>query len=498
MAFFLRYYNKLSIDDAFSKLKNFRYSPEFKKELKNIYGIDIRCRINKSQNLIVGDIALKKKIAIVKTEVNTGLIENKDDSVSFYEEKIDISERSYFGISFKKEKLIFLNSKDNYINITKIFSKIFFDEFDKIDNLQFDSMGIIKAFKENDGDISKIWSISLRKDANKKTNKDKEYTYKVSSSKRLIEIISELDKDEFIDGVGIFINFLDKETSLSVYDHGSLNLHTSIVKDITDKREKYDKKYLLNLDYNNLFTFFNMLYQLFKRLQKYTILKSGAKTENNFKSIHKTTIKDFLDICSTDIFSDINPEYNKYFDTDTIIIQLIEAKKELLDLISKKEAKESKYQDFFKKYPFCFSLYYNKIESHNKLDDKNIPDFTGVRVKDNFHDIFEIKQPFKCYFNKNNSTNPEYSKDLKQCKDYLKYCENHKQTLREEKNILIQEPKCYFVTTYNLSEFYKNKLKEDYKDSNLKIELITYDEILKQIDHIINSINMVEEVEVII
>lgn len=478
MAFFLRYYNTITVDDAYFKLNQFRYNSEFKKIFKKIYGIDIRCRINRSEKLIVGDIAIKKKFTIVKTELNKGLISNNEDSVSFYEEKIEYSERSYFGISFRKEKLIFLNSKENGNNIKRILSKIIFDNFEEIDNLRFSSEKIINSFKNKEKDILKIWSLSSRKE----TKKNKEYTYKVSTPERLIEIIGGMDKNEIIDGVGIYIKFLEKNTSLSVYDNGSLNLHTNVIKGIKDKKEKEGSKYLLSLDYNNLFGFFSMLYKLFERLERYTILSKNGKDTKNYKS---KTIQDFLETNHTEIFFNINEEYESYFDKKNLIKQIKCAKNELLKLINKKEEKERKYQDFFKKYPYCFSLYYEKIESHNKLDDKNIPDFTGIRTKDKFHDIFEIKQPFKNYLNKNNTPNLEYMKDLEQCKDYLKYCENHKQTLREEKNIHIQEPKCFFITTYNLDNFHKNKLKEKYKTDALKIELITYDEIINQINKII-------------
>ena len=51
-------------------------------------------------------------------------------------------------------------------------------------------------------------------------------------------------------------------------------------------------------------------------------------------------------------------------------------------LLENKCTDESEYQSLFKENPWMFGIQYIEISSHSKFDDRNIPDFTGVRIVD--------------------------------------------------------------------------------------------------------------------
>ena len=55
---------------------------------------------------------------------------------------------------------------------------------------------------------------------------------------------------------------------------------------------------------------------------------------------------------------------------------------------------ERSYQELLEAHPWMFGAQYSAVERHTTLDDRRIPDFTGVRSYDGFRDILEIKQPF--------------------------------------------------------------------------------------------------------
>lgn len=67
---------------------------------------------------------------------------------------------------------------------------------------------------------------------------------------------------------------------------------------------------------------------------------------------------------------------------------------DLKNKLGNQENRESEYQKFLIRYPWVIGAQYVAIQSHTKLNDVNIPDFTAVRARDNLNDIIEIKQPF--------------------------------------------------------------------------------------------------------
>ena len=70
---------------------------------------------------------------------------------------------------------------------------------------------------------------------------------------------------------------------------------------------------------------------------------------------------------------------------------LDEALRALDLLLASHVSAEGEYQSYFVSHPWVFGAEYKQIDSHLALDDRNIPDFTAVRVHDAARDIIEIK-----------------------------------------------------------------------------------------------------------
>jgi len=62
--------------------------------------------------------------------------------------------------------------------------------------------------------------------------------------------------------------------------------------------------------------------------------------------------------------------------------KLEKAIEKLENLLESECNEESQYQSLLKENPVMFGYMYSEINSHKTFDDKNIPDFTGVRVTD--------------------------------------------------------------------------------------------------------------------
>jgi hypothetical protein len=100
---------------------------------------------------------------------------------------------------------------------------------------------------------------------------------------------------------------------------------------------------------------------------------------------------DFFEFISIDDFKAIPPK---------VLSDLEKPIQELQDILDKKNNDETRYQEFLENYPWILGAQYEKVQRHKQFDDKNIPDFTCVRVHDKYRDIIEIKPPFITIFRK--------------------------------------------------------------------------------------------------
>jgi len=108
---------------------------------------------------------------------------------------------------------------------------------------------------------------------------------------------------------------------------------------------------------------------------------------------------------------DISDEYDQYirkqyFETQSAISDTSGPLMKLDQFLDQRCEEEAQYQEFFETYPWVLGAQYKRMESHSNLDDKNIPDITGVRVHDDHSDIIEIKQPFLKLFRKDGKFSP--------------------------------------------------------------------------------------------
>jgi hypothetical protein len=161
---------------------------------------------------------------------------------------------------------------------------------------------------------------------------------------------------------------------------------------------------------------------------------------------------------------------------------------EIKELLNSQNNKESNYHKWLQKYYWIFGLDYKLIESHKNLDDKRIPDFTGIRVYDDFRDIFEIKPPFIPLFQKDGEFTSEFNKAWNQVEEYLNCAIEDKDSLRR-KGLNFDNPKCYLILGYDLSEKQIKKIRTKAR-MNPAIDFRTYNDLIVWAEH---TIKMVKE-----
>ena len=148
----------------------------------------------------------------------------------------------------------------------------------------------------------------------------------------------------------------------------------------------------------------------------------------------------------------------------------------LESLLKEKENEESKYQDFLIKYPWIIGANYSLIESHKAFNDENIPDFTGVRIKDSKRDIIEIKPPFINLFTKDGSFSSEFNKSWNQVERYLDFARQESDYLERQKDLTFDNPKCILLAGYNLSTEQMKSIRRKEK-MNPAINILTYEDL---------------------
>jgi len=151
---------------------------------------------------------------------------------------------------------------------------------------------------------------------------------------------------------------------------------------------------------------------------------------------------------------------------------------QLESLIQKMNNDENEYQDFFSSYPWVFGAKYYRIDSHLPLNDENIPDFTGVRVRDQARDIIEIKPPFLQLFKKDsNDFRAEFNDAWNQTERYLDFTRNNADYLKREKGLYFDNPQCYLLAGYDLSSSQLKQIRRKER-MNPAITILTYNDIL--------------------
>ena len=151
---------------------------------------------------------------------------------------------------------------------------------------------------------------------------------------------------------------------------------------------------------------------------------------------------------------------------------------------------ELQYQKLLGKYPWILGVQYKKVESHSYLDDENIPDFTGVRVHDDCHDIIEIKQPFLRLFRNDGNFCSSFNDSWNQIERYLDFSREETDYLRR-KGLIFNNPNCYLIIGYELTTAELSKIRTKER-MNLAIHILTYNDLLRFVENTIALIRKLQ------
>lgn len=198
---------------------------------------------------------------------------------------------------------------------------------------------------------------------------------------------------------------------------------------------------------------------------------SYAVASRDVKAGESFDLRKFLSFISVD---DVKESLKQIPPTVT---SLDEPLNELRDLLNKHETDEEKYHSWFRRYPWTFGLAYERFQDLRRLDDRNIPDFTGVRIHDASRDIFEIKQPFLRLFRDDGEFTSEFNEAWNQAERYLVFTRQNGDYLFREKGLRFNNPRCYLIAGYDLLDDQRKKI--SIKEQSVpSIEFRTYNDVV--------------------
>jgi hypothetical protein len=148
----------------------------------------------------------------------------------------------------------------------------------------------------------------------------------------------------------------------------------------------------------------------------------------------------------------------------------------LRELLADGKSDETLYQKLIQEYPWILGAKYDSVQDHTKLDNANIPDFTGVRIHDRYRDIIEIKSPFSPVLRKDGELSSEFNEAWNQCERYVNFAKEEKHYL-QDKGLAFDNPKCYLIIGYSLSDEALGRIRVKERMAPT-IEVLTYDGLL--------------------
>lgn len=146
-------------------------------------------------------------------------------------------------------------------------------------------------------------------------------------------------------------------------------------------------------------------------------------------------------------------------------------------LIQNRVDDESAYQQILESHSWMLGAQYSRIEPHKKFDDRNIPDFTGVRTRDGFRDIIEIKHPFVTCFRQDGDFSSEFNQAWNQGERYLAFARKESDYLRRQKSLDFENPNCWLLMGLELTPHQRQRLIEK-GSMNPAIQFATYRDVL--------------------
>ena len=138
---------------------------------------------------------------------------------------------------------------------------------------------------------------------------------------------------------------------------------------------------------------------------------------------------------------------------------------------------ESEYQSLLEENPWMLGAEYGAIDSHRALDDRNIPDFTGVRVHDGCRDIIEIKTPFLPLFQtRGEEFRSDFNAAWNQAERYIDFALTDSDYLRR-RGLMFENPKCYLLIGYALTDEQRKKIAVKER-GHPHIHVLTYEDFI--------------------
>jgi hypothetical protein len=194
---------------------------------------------------------------------------------------------------------------------------------------------------------------------------------------------------------------------------------------------------------------------------------------------------------------DVGPESFEFIDQDQIdevlrrmapsqVAKLDEPIHNLKALLDSNCNDESEYQKLLQAYPWAFGAQYRSIQRHENLDEKNIPDFTGVRTDSRGRDIFELKPPFMKLFLEDGDFSSDFNKAWNQAERYLSFAREEKDYLRR-KGLIFDHPRCFLILGYGLTEEEIGRIRVKER-MNPAIELLSYNDLMTFMEATVNLV----------
>lgn len=169
---------------------------------------------------------------------------------------------------------------------------------------------------------------------------------------------------------------------------------------------------------------------------------------------------------------------NERFHTQT---EIDTAASELRSLLRDSVKDESQYQAYLERHPWILGAQYTGVQSHARFDDRNIPDFSGVRIRDGSRDILEIKSPALSLFRADGEFSADFSNAWHQVERYLDFARRNSDYLFRERGLRFENPHCYLIAGQGLTQEQLSKVRGKER-MNPAVTFLTYDDLQTLVD----------------
>jgi len=159
----------------------------------------------------------------------------------------------------------------------------------------------------------------------------------------------------------------------------------------------------------------------------------------------------------------------------------------LMELLAAGCNAEAEYQKLLQLYPWALGVHYRRVDAHGNLDDRNIPDFTGLRTDKDTRDVIEIKPPFLKLFRKDGKFTEAFNQAWDQTERYLDFIQREDDYLRRQRGLHFSNPKARLIIGYRLTGDQLEPIRRKERQ-NPRIEVLTYDDMLAYVASTVDRI----------